>query len=234
MNSIDQYLLGVINGLAHHSSLFDGAVSLVADQPMLKGGVLTSALWLAWFRRDFSQKLRRELVVATLAATIGALLLTKIARHFLPFRLRPIHDPAIGFTMPYHVTSEALWNWSSFPSDTAAFAFALSVGLLVIARRWGWLAILYSLLVICLPRIYLGYHYPSDIIVGALIGGVVAIIATRDSIRVRLSRKFLLWCDEYPGSFYCMFFLLTYEFAAVFENTRQVLTALWDVSRQAL
>jgi undecaprenyl-diphosphatase len=234
VNSVDQHLLWFINGLAHRSSLFDGAVSVVADQPVLKGGLLTSALWLAWFRRDLSQKLRREQVLATLAATIAALLLTKIVRYFLPFRLRPIHDSDIGFTVPYHVTNEALWNWSSFPSDTAAFAFALSVGLVVIAKRWGWLAILYSLVVICLPRIYLGYHYPSDIAAGALIGSVVAIVATWDRIRIPLSRKLLLWCDEYPGSFYCVFFLLTCEFAAVFENTREVLTTVWKVSRQAL
>jgi undecaprenyl-diphosphatase len=234
VDSVDHYLLRVINGLAHHSNLFDGAMSLVADQPVLKGGLLTSALWLAWFHRDLCQKLRREQVVATLAATIVALLLTKLARQFLPFRLRPIHDLGVGFTIPYHVTNEALWNWSSFPSDTAAFAFALSVGLVVMARRWGWLAILYSLLVICLPRIYLGYHYPSDIAAGALIGGLVAIIVTRDRIRIPLSRKLLLWCDEYPGSFYCAFFLVTCEFSAVFENTRQILTAAWKVSRQAL
>ena len=42
--------------------------------------------------------------------------------------------------------------------------------------RWGGLAILYSLLVICVPRIYLGYHYPSDVAAGALIGCLSALI----------------------------------------------------------
>jgi undecaprenyl-diphosphatase len=92
-----------------------------------------------------------------------------------------------------------LWNWSSFPSDTAAFAFALSVGVLMIWGRWGWLAILYSLVVICIPRVYLGYHYPSDIVAGALIGGVVAFTMSRHRIRITLSRPLLLWSDYYPG-----------------------------------
>jgi hypothetical protein len=67
---------------------------------------------------------------------IASLILAKTIRALLPFRLRPIHDAAIGFVPPYHVTSEALWNWSYFP-NTAGFAFALSVGLLVIWPRWG-------------------------------------------------------------------------------------------------
>ena len=127
-----------------------------------------------------------------------------------------------------------MWNWSSFPSDTAAFEFALAVGVFMIWRRWGWLAILYSLVVISIPRVYLGYHYPSDIIVGALIGSVVTFAMGREKIRIPLSRPFLLWSDDYPGVFYCVFFLFTYEVAAVFENTRQILTAGWKLSRHSV
>ncbi len=233
MNPVDQYLLELLNGFAHRSLILDAAVSFLADQAVFKGALVTSLLWLAWFQRDPGQKLRRELVISTLAATVAALLLTKIIRSLVPFRLRPIQDPAVIFTLPYHVTSETLWNWSSFPSDTAAFDFALSVGVVLMWGRWGWLVILYSLAVICVPRIYLGYHYPSDVVVGALIGSLVTLTLCRKEIRIPLSRRLLLWSDDYPGTFYCAFFLLTYEIAAVFENTRQILTAAWKLSRYA-
>jgi undecaprenyl-diphosphatase len=127
-----------------------------------------------------------------------------------------------------------LWNWSSFPSDTAAFAFALSVGVLLMWGRWGWLVVLYSLVVICVPRIYLGYHYPSDVIVGALIGSFVTLTLCRKEIRIPLSRRLLLWSDNHAGMFYCAFFLLTYEIAAVFEDARQILTAAWKLSHYSL
>src|SRR5262245_61705798 len=136
--ALDPYLLELLNSFAHRSSIFDAAVSFL-DQAVFKSALVTSFLWLAWFQRYPGQKLRRELVISTIAATVAALLLTKIIRSLLPFRLRPIHDPAVTFTLPYHVTSESLWNWNSFPSDTAAFAFALSVGVLLLWRRWGWL-----------------------------------------------------------------------------------------------
>jgi undecaprenyl-diphosphatase len=223
MNSVDLYLLQFLNSFAHRSYLFDAAVSFLADQPLLKGALLTSALWLGWFRPDPSQKRRRELVISTLAATITSVFLAKLIRHLLPFRLRPIHDAASGVTLPYHVSSESLWNWSSFPSDTAAMVFALAGGLLLMRGRWGWLAILYSLVVIGIPRIYLGYHYPSDVIAGALIGFLTALIMGRDEIRTPLSKPFLAWSQHYPGPFYCALFLLTYEVATVFENTRQII-----------
>jgi undecaprenyl-diphosphatase len=234
MNAIDLYFLKLLNNFAHRSSIFDGSISFLSDQALLKGGLLTSVLWLAWFRPDPSQKLRRELVISTLAATITSLILSKVIRSLLPFRLRPIHDLASGFTLPYHVTSEALWNWSSFPSDTAAMVFALSGGLLIIWGRWGWLAILYSLVVICVPRIYLGYHYPSDIAAGALIGVLSALIIGHKEIRTPLTRPFLVWSECYPGAFYCAFFLLTCEVAAVFENARQIIIAAGKLLRNLL
>jgi undecaprenyl-diphosphatase len=234
MNEIDLYLLKFLNNFAHRSNVIDASVSFLADQVILKGGLLTAVLWLAWFRPDPRQKLRRELVISTLAATIVSLVLVKFIRSLVPFRLRPIHDLASGFTLPYHVSSESLWNWSSFPSDTAAMAFALSGGLLMIWGRWGWLAILYSLVVICIPRIYLGYHYPSDVVAGALIGFLIALIMGRNEIRTSLSRRFLLWSERYPGAFYCAFFLLTCEVAATFENTRRIVGAAWKLSRDLL
>ena len=87
------------------------------------------------------------------------------------------------------------------------------------------LAILYCLVVICIPRIYLGYHYPSDIVAGALIGFPIALAMGRNEIRTSLSSRFLVWSQCHPGAFYCAFFLLTCEVAAVFENTRQIVGA---------
>lgn len=113
-------------------------------------------------------------------------------------------------------------------------AFALSGGLLMIWGRWGWLAILYSLVLICIPRIYLGYHYPSDVVAGALIGFPIALTMGHNKIRTSLSSRFLVWSQCYPGAFYCAFFLLTCEVAAVFENTRQIVGAAWKLSRNLL
>jgi undecaprenyl-diphosphatase len=231
MNGFDSYLLGLFNSFAHRSSTFDAAVVFLADQPLVKAGLLTSLLWLAWFRPDSNQKVHRELVISTLVATIASLIFVKIVRSLLPFRLRPIHDLASGFTLPYHVTTETLWNWSSFPSDTAAMVFALAAGLAIIWRGWGWLALVYSLVVVALPRIYLGYHYPSDVGAAAVIGILIAFILTRDPIRRPLTRRVLAWSERSPGVFYCASFLVTCEVSAVFENARNTIVAIAKLFR---
>ncbi|MBB4380710.1 phosphatase PAP2 family protein [Bradyrhizobium sp. SBR1B] len=229
--NIDLVLLRLVNSIAHRSSSFDACVSFLADLPLFKGAVLTSVLWLVWFQPDRDKQLRRALVVSTLLGTIASLVLAKVIRSVLPFRLRPIHDATSGFILPYHVSSETLWNWSSFPSDTAAMAFALAGGILMIRREWGYIAALYSLVVICIPRIYLGYHYPSDVAAGALLGGLSAFVMSWYPIRSPLSRPILSWSQCSPGTFYCAFFVLTYEVATVFENTRQILVAAGKLFR---
>lgn len=61
----------------------------------------------------------------------------------------------------------------SFPSGHASNNFALAVVLAVFFRRWGWLYFPFAALV-AYSRIYVGSHYPSDILVAAIIGAGVA------------------------------------------------------------
>jgi len=66
----------------------------------------------------------------------------------------------------------------SLPSSHAATSFAFITPFFVLTRRfirWGWrtyILVLASL--IALSRPYLGVHYPSDILAGALLGAAVA------------------------------------------------------------
>jgi membrane-associated phospholipid phosphatase len=67
---------------------------------------------------------------------------------------------------------------ASFPSSHAANAFALAV---ILSRRWRRLTPLFVVLALAVgfARLYLNRHYPSDVIVGALLGSLLAWLAAR-------------------------------------------------------
>lgn len=73
---------------------------------------------------------------------------------------------------------EPIFGNTSFPSGhtTTSFAIAVVVAWLVSGTRYatlGWLLILWATLV-ALSRVYIGIHYPADVLAGAALGTVAA------------------------------------------------------------
>lgn len=63
----------------------------------------------------------------------------------------------------------------SFPSGHMAFYFALALAVFFINKRWGWRFLVVAL-VIGLARIFVGVHWPLDIVGGIIIGIVSALL----------------------------------------------------------
>jgi len=57
-----------------------------------------------------------------------------------------------------------------FPSDHAVLFFALATGLFMAHRKLGIAAYAWVIVAICFPRLYLGIHWPTDVIAGAAVG----------------------------------------------------------------
>lgn len=66
----------------------------------------------------------------------------------------------------------------SFPSDHASASFAIAVAVLLIDPIAGALFLVLALL-ISVGRVVVGEHYPGDVVAGALIGTVSALIVVR-------------------------------------------------------
>jgi undecaprenyl-diphosphatase len=75
----------------------------------------------------------------------------------------------------------------SFPSDHATAAFAIAVAVLLRQRRWG-LALVALATVVAVGRVFLGLHYPTDVLAGAALGSATAVALWLPAARTALDR----------------------------------------------
>jgi len=160
---MDEALFAAINGLAGHHHTTDGLLVLVITAgPYL----LMGALALRWFWPGDRSRLDRQQgdVMITLLSTAVTLGLNQVIIHLWD-RPRPFAMHATTLLLP--TSSDP-----SFPSDHATFGFAIAMTLVLSSRRIGLPALLLAAL-LAFSRVYTGEHYVSDVVAGALIGGML-------------------------------------------------------------
>lgn len=116
-------------------------------------------------------RIKKEQVVHALFACLFAWVLAIIIKHFFP-TIRP-------FVLNGGETDVLLRPTNgAFPSEHTTIAFALAVTVFMHDRKIGW-AFLISALVVGIARILANVHYPVDIVGGAFLGTLVAVIVER-------------------------------------------------------
>ena len=226
LNSFDVNTELLLNHLAHRSALVDWLV-YHSDTPIAHGAVLMFLLWWAMF--DGSQpRLQRkgnEMLVASLLFSTFGIFLVRILAAILPFRPRPLAVTSVGFG-PWPSTEAELFHWSAFPSDHACLFTALAFGIFLVSPRLGRVAIAWTIFVILLPRLYLGYHWPTDLLAGAILGLACGFLAKLPAIR-NISRKLIdRSLAKSAGLFYAFLFLWTWETANMFGDVRLFVNAV--------
>jgi undecaprenyl-diphosphatase len=118
-------------------------------------------------------------------------------------KLRPCNDPAVKLQL--NLISGTLDNSFSFFSAHAANTFSLAVflSLLVRDRLFSVTMVLWALLN-CWTRLYLGVHYPSDVLCGLLYGCVVGLIVYIAFYKLfyKFNIKFQYISSQYTASGY--------------------------------
>jgi undecaprenyl-diphosphatase len=229
MNIFDTVTIKFVNQFSQHSQIVDKMFSRLAGNELLKGGILAIIIWWAWFKTDEDHSHNRKHIILTLISCVFAMALARGLALTLPFRLRPLQQGGLNFLPPYGVEVTDLEAWSSFPSDHAVLFFALSVGLLYVSKKIGIFSLFYTVLFISFPRIYLGLHYPTDIIAGAIIGTTIAIISNLCPLKSKWLQSIENWSYLKPHLFYPLFFLFTYQIADNFEGSRAIISSGWNL-----
>jgi undecaprenyl-diphosphatase len=106
--------------------------------------------------------------LAALATIISRGIILETIR-IIHFRARPPVVLSFEPLIPFDPAA------ASFPSGHASFFFALATAIFLVNRRWG-LWFFAGALLMGVARIFVGVHWPSDIIAGAILGIATAII----------------------------------------------------------
>lgn len=226
MNFFDSQIMDFLNEFARKSFAFDSFMQSISTNYLIKGGIFVTMLWWAWFNNGENSTKTREHIISTIIACFGAIFIARFLALTLPFRPRPLQNFEIFHVVPYSMTRESLQIWSSFPSDHAGLFFAFAAGLLFVSRFMGFFALIYAFFIICLPRMYLGLHYPTDIIAGAMIGVGMAFLANTAPVNKYMIKPTMRWQHNHPSSFYAVFFLLTFNIATLFDSVRSFMTSI--------
>lgn len=173
LNQIDTNLFLFLN--RHHSSFWDIVMWWASDKFTwipLYGLVL----WLLVKQNPRKIGLLLLMIVSLVLISDQSANLAK----YVFARLRPSHEPALQGML--HLVRNYAGGALGFYSGHASSSFAVAVFAISLAgSRNKWLVpvmLLYATLV-SYSRIYLGVHYPGDVLVGAIAGSIYGYAASR-------------------------------------------------------
>lgn len=175
LEHLDTEVVLYLNALALHHHWFSKAMTGLALNPIARGVPVFVPLIVLWFTPDRIHH-RGRMVLGLFAACFATLISVLLQKH-LHVDIRPFFDSRLHLYQPNYVDPTVWDRINSFPSDTATLYFALSTVVFLEWRAGGILAYVWSFITAGICRAALGFHYPSDIAAGIVLGaGTVYLI----------------------------------------------------------
>jgi undecaprenyl-diphosphatase len=179
LQSLDRTAFFFFNGL--HTSWLDPVMYFLSKTG---ASLPVYALLLYLIIKTFGKQSWIVLLGVALTILLSDQITSGLMKPFFE-RLRPTHDPALDGLV--HTVNGYRGGKFGFASSHAANTFGLAVLLWLLLRNHyrhiGWLFLWAAL--VSFTRIYLGVHYPGDILVGALVGLTCGYVVYRLVARVQ-------------------------------------------------
>lgn len=190
-------------------NLFNGSDNIMLDQMVQ---ILTSGLtWIPLYVMLFFVVMRNNETMGQIALVVGSAIFCVLFADGLvdgiikqlAERWRPSNDPTFKYMV--QVVDDIRPKGYSFCSAHAANTMSLAVffSLLIRSKLLTITLVIWSL-INCWTRLYLGVHYPSDILCGMIVGIIVGILVylLYYKIYLRISPKINYISNQYTSTGY--------------------------------
>ena len=175
-------------------------IELVLKNNLVKAGIVGACFFAAWHEKKtiLETANARKFLLATLFAIVAVLATMRIISHsvLIPRTFvqtqkiyfleenRLVENERVEYRLPLDESSRKDYrdlrhgdidvnNLGSFPSDHAGFFLALALGIWFASRRFGFVALVWTLCVIYPSKLISGQHNLLDITARALVGAVL-------------------------------------------------------------
>ncbi|MDZ5471114.1 undecaprenyl-diphosphatase (plasmid) [Bacillus sp. 31A1R] len=177
VSELNIHLFRKINDLGKEYTYLNPSFVIITEYMVI---FLALSVVYFWFTRTENN---RMMIISASFAFILAEIIGKTAGKFHS-NLQPFAE----LSSVNQLIDKAINN--SFPSDHTILFFSFCVSFMLFKKKASFLWILLAMLV-GLSRIWVGVHYPFDVLVGALVGSISAVLSYILIQRVKLFNKLL-------------------------------------------
>ncbi|PEP54494.1 undecaprenyl-diphosphatase [Bacillus pseudomycoides] len=152
-----------INDLGKQYSFLNSPMIFLAEYMVYFLGLIIIAYWFTRSRKN------RMMIIQAMVAFVTAEIIGKLAGKFhlnyQPFAVLPDVNKLVDHAVD-----------NSFPSDHTILFFSICFSFWLVRKKTGWLWLVLAFCV-AISRIWVGVHYPFDVVTGALLGSISALFS---------------------------------------------------------
>jgi undecaprenyl-diphosphatase len=201
-----------------HDQATDDAFDLLISNPLWGTWFFAAFFFWFWAIDDEQQRRRRQCLFSIVVAIAGAFLVTVAIRPWISWPA-PLLNPQFQSLFPAYRWGGGTTN--CFPSHSTLAYFTVAAGFWPLKRGLSVGLSILALACVSLPRVYLGGHYPVDVLFSCVLGILALVAASRWEIPPSISRWLV---KRGPGTAIrdWLFFLWVFELGEGFRGVEFV------------